>query len=264
MSAFFVYHTRTRPTGRLLARALGIESGYASRARRQISDGDVLIRWGTQEAIHAHITTINPTGALALASDKLRALSRFEEEGVPHPEFVIENMAPDGVWMGRKRHGFGGRDITVYENQTVLVDGPVPEFYTKFIPNEREYRIHVYNGEVIRVQRKYLDHPEQRRSEYIKNYQNGYRFRQPTRRLNTSRLEAATKAVAALGLTFGAVDLIVDHEGREYVLEVNTAPKCSPLTAGHYVDAITAHLRELGVEVTPNLDVLEALSGPSD
>lgn len=260
---FFVYHARTRPTGRLLARALGIEFGRATRASR-LGGGDVLIRWGTQEGVAGSWdTVINDPYALQFASDKLRALQKFEEHGVPHPAFGV---TPESTWeryLGRDRHGFGGRDIIVLPTGMGddLADS---DFYTKFIPNEREYRIHVYNGRVIRTQRKYLDHPEQRTSEYIKNHANGYRFRQPRRSLNDSRLNAAINATKALGLTFGAVDLIVDHDGREYVLEVNTAPKCSPLTARCYVNAMAAHLRELGVEVTPNLDVLEALSGTSE
>lgn len=91
---------------------------------------------------------------------------------------------------------------------------------------------------MIRVQGKYLDYPEQHTNPYIKNYAQGFRFRTPDRKLNASRITAATNAVAALGLLFGAVDLLIGEDGNEYVLEVNTAPKLAPLTCSQYVGAI--------------------------
>lgn len=109
------------------------------------------------------------------------------------------------------------------------------EFYTEYIPNTREYRVHVFRDEVIRVQGKYLDYPEQHKNSYIKNYAQGFRFRAPDRELISSRKEAAIAAVRALGLDFGAVDLLIGEDRKEYVLEVNTAPSCSPLTQAAYV-----------------------------
>ena len=73
---------------------------------------------------------------------------------------------------------------------------------------------------------------------YIKNVSNGYVFKTPKRGLNGSRHRAAIGAVSALGLDFGAVDLIVDANGKEYVLEVNTAPALSPMRVEKYVQAL--------------------------
>lgn len=127
------------------------------------------------------------------------------------------------------------------------------DFYTAYVPNRREYRIHVFQGEVIRVQGKYLDYPEQHTNEYIKNYGQGFRFRAPDRELNADRLEAARRAVDALGLDFGAVDLLVGVDRLCYVLEVNTAPACSPLTAQAYVRKFAEWL-----EVEPEYEALAA------
>ncbi|HEY6020337.1 MAG TPA: hypothetical protein VIY48_10650, partial [Candidatus Paceibacterota bacterium] len=139
-----------------------------------------------------------------------------------------------GVVLARRRRGFGGTDIQVCRHDPCVV----AEWYSGFIPNDREYRLHVVDGEVIRTQRKYLERPDQRHSDYIKNHANGYVFKTPQRPLRPSRLDAAVQAVSALGLDFGAVDLIVDPEGVEYVLEVNTAPACSPLTLSAYAEAL--------------------------
>jgi D-alanine-D-alanine ligase-like ATP-grasp enzyme len=44
-------------------------------------------------------------------------------------------------------------------------------------------------------------------------------------------------------LDFGAVDLVVDRDNKEYVLEVNTAPALSPLRLQHYAEALRKVLR---------------------
>lgn len=239
MSAFLLYHPKTSPTGRQLRDCLGIAGGTRVRG-----NPTSIIRWGTQrEPEHGGVNT---PSSLALASDKLRALTALAAAGVRVPEFTT--TAPSvGTWLGRLRHGYGGRDIALRASY------PAPpseeerayyqrDFYTKYIPNRREYRIHVFDGEVIRVQGKYLDFPDQHTVPQIKNYAQGFRFRTPERQLNSSRLTAATQSVEALGLVFGAVDLLVGEDGLEYVLEVNTAPKLAPLTCSQYAEAIRKYL----------------------
>ena len=256
MSAFLLYHRKTRPTGRKLAEVLGIPGGVEVRGNPSL-----VIRWGNQRGYYR---SINPSAAMALASDKLAAFRAWE--GVVNiPEFRTEGGECEGVWLGRKRHGFGGRDIQVFAQYTNLPrcghPGDANEFYTKVIPNEREYRIHVFNGEVIRVQRKYLDHPEQQRNEYVKNYANGYRFRTPRLQLRPERLDAAKLAVETLGLTWGAVDAVVGLDDRTYILEVNTAPKLAPLTMRQYAEAFKTLLADdHNIELNLNFNCLEGLN----
>lgn len=240
MSAFLLYHPKTSPTGRQLRDCLGIAGGTRVRG-----NPTSIIRWGTQrEPEHGGVNT---PSSLALASDKLRALTALAAAGVRVPEVRTEGgPIEEGTWLGRKRKGFGGTDIQVFAQYTHLptlniYPDPI-DFYSKYIPNRREYRIHVFDGEVIRVQGKYLDFPDQHTNPHIKNYAQGFRFRTPERQLNSSRLTAATQSVEALGLVFGAVDLLVGEDGLEYVLEVNTAPKLAPLTCSQYAEAIRKYL----------------------
>lgn len=258
MSAFLWYHRRSRPTGRKLAGVLGIPHGREPRA------ADVIIRWGNSTPLPAALrnSVVINTGVYN-AGDKLRAFDLLQAADVRIPDILrsAPTLDPNSnvVWLGRNRHGFGGTDIRIWRGGE-LPFGGMPEFWSKFIPNEREYRIHVCNGQAIRVQRKYLDFPADRRSEYIKNYANGYRFRSPARQLNSERTNAAIAAVDALGLDFGAVDCVVGSEdNRTYVLEVNTAPKLSPLTGQKYAEALKELLAEHGVGITLNYDALEAM-----
>jgi hypothetical protein len=235
MSAFILYHPRSGPTGRQLRDALGIPGGTRIRG-----NPDRIIRWGSQRFPEAGGE--NTPSSLALASDKLRTLRALQESGILVPEFRTDPPQPDpaSTWLGRRRKGYGGLDIDVVAANTFATNSR--DFWTRYVPNTREYRIHVFEERVIRVQGKYLDHPEQHTNPYIKNYAQGFRFRTPDKRLNSDRTEAAINAVSALGLLFGAVDLLIGEDRRAYVLEVNTAPKLAPLTCSQYAAAIRGYL----------------------
>jgi glutathione synthase/RimK-type ligase-like ATP-grasp enzyme len=255
---YFLYHKKSCKTGKILGTALGIRRGMGKTA----DQNGPLIRWGNAVAFSAE-TLLQQREAISLASNKLSALRAMQAAGVRVPEF---DMVPgDGVWLGRKRHGFGGGDIIPLRDGVCLSprgNTTDSEFYTKYISNTREYRLHVFRGEVIRVQGKYLDYPEQHTNEFIKNYGQGFRFRAPDRRLNSDRIEAAINAVEALRLDFGAVDLLIGTDRQAYVLEVNTAPKCSPLTARAYIEAIHGWLVEAGYSPPAiNYNALEGLRG---
>lgn len=256
---FFLYHRKSFRTGQVLARALGL--GRNEFGKNPLGGyPDVLIRWGNAQAHLGAQQTINAPEAINNASDKLRALRLMSEAGVRVPQFSTDPGEIDypAILLGRDRRGFGGRDIVVYPTINDWQHQP-HDFFTKYIEPHYEARIHVAFGEVIRVQKKYLDHAEDRTNEYIRNYANGYRFRSPRQALNGSRTRAAIEALSALGLDFGAVDLIVGTDRLEYVLEVNTAPKCSPLTGRAYIDAFSRRLGTLGQTVTPNYNELERL-----
>jgi glutathione synthase/RimK-type ligase-like ATP-grasp enzyme len=251
---FVLYHTRSRPTGRVIARMLDVPSGRENR--RGVSP---MIRWGSAIE-HRADTFLNQREAILRASNKLITLRKLQEAGVPVPPWSSSPTGMEqGVWFGRSFHGSQGRDIVVYQ------DG-VPrdvrhDFYTHYIPNTREYRVHVFRDKVIRVQGKYRDFPEQNTNVYVKNHEQGFRFRAPRMNLRSDRIEAALKAVAALGLDFGAVDLLIGEDRRTYVLEVNSAPRCSPRTASAYVAEFVRVIQaELGMELRPQYDALAVLA----
>lgn len=264
---YLVYHKRSAPTGMVLGRALGIDSGYGFPEYED--DPRIsypLIRWGSRVApqgSHERNSVINTILALQNASEKLTSLQIMREAGINVPDFDVDPRAlRDRVGypiMGRKHHHARGSDIILVLQERNL--RTVRDFYTQYIPTKREYRIHVAFGEVIRVQGKFLDVRSDDQA-HIRNHGSGYRFRAPRKRLHSDRLNAAVKAVAAHGLDFGAVDLIVSDDGKPYVLEVNTAPACSPITAGAYVAAFAS---KLNIPLDPNnLRVLHSLSNDEE
>lgn len=255
--SFFLYHRSSRPTGHVIAEALGFNHGENVPGHEQI---DALIRWGsrrTDNAYHGNVTrTVNRPDALGKASDKLGTLRVLRAAGVRVPDFSENPEDLSYPFLGRRTQHARGTDVVLCLQRGDIERRP-RDYYVQYIPTKREFRVHVVDGRVIRVQGKFLDRPEEAVA-WIRNYKHGYRFRAPRRNLNSSRLSAATNAVAALGLDFGAVDLLIGDDNLEYVLEVNTAPACSPITAKAYVDAFT---RMLSIPSTQlRLDALRRLS----
>lgn len=234
---YLLCHKKSRPTGRKIADALGMKSRFQSVSRTQ----PLAIRWGSAQ-FSGTASAIQSAEAIARAGNKLVSLQCFKRDGVPCPEFAMQCALPTTeVWFGRNTHGMCGTDIRVIEPGVMPAAGR-SDFYTKFIPNTREYRIHVFKEEILGVMGKYLDFPAEAGDGYIKNVAHGYRFRTPAKALHTNRGEAAIAAVKSLGLDFGAVDLIVGTDGNPYVLEVNTAPALAPLMFDKYVAAFKAAL----------------------
>lgn len=257
---YVLCHRRSRPTGRKLAAVFGLPA----RCRNPMLRDNIVIRWGTAQFPELS-SVIQPAESVAKAGNKLVALRIMQEAGVPVPAFSRDGADLEGTILGRRTNGFGGQDIVVYEDGEVNL-GPVGQhdFYTEYIPNRREYRIHVVGGEIVRVQRKYLDFPEQNNNPHVQNYAQGYRFRTPARTLNRDRLDAATGAVAALGLDFGAVDLLVGQDNNPYVLEVNTAPKLAPLTASQYARALVSLAADRGHALTIHDEAFAAFGGVNE
>lgn len=238
--SYLAYSNRSSKTGSLLASVLQIASGETPDS---CDDKNILIRWGSsasEQADEAFDKVFNRASAIASASDKMFALSAMREAGVRVPDFDTE---PEALIervgypvMGRNRNHARGTDIKLILQKKDYYYRS--HHYTEYIPTKREFRIHVVRGEVIRVQGKYMDIPSKKLA-HIRNYETGYRFRAPRQRLRQDRLDAAVKSVECLGLDFGAVDLIVADNDECYVLEVNTAPSCSPLTLGAYAVALS-------------------------
>lgn len=100
------------------------------------------------------------------------------------------------------------------------------DFFTQFIESDREFRVQVYRSAHLGTYEKVLKRPwELKRGSIGRNHRRGYGFELVKGELvPRAAVDEAIKAVRALGLDFGAVDIIHGMDGHHYVLEVNTAP----------------------------------------
>jgi glutathione synthase/RimK-type ligase-like ATP-grasp enzyme len=241
---------------RELARALGTIRVRANGTYRP-RNGHIIVNWGNSEsatwareyARTGHILDwINTTPAVGVAADKLRTFQRLSANlDIPLPRWATNRAQAEDWFREGERvkvvcrtllRASEGRGIVVAKNAEELVAAPL---YVKFFPKETEYRVHVFNGEVIDVAEKRLRNGERNRegrSPYIRSHANGWIFARENVRLSDAGRTAALQAISAIGLTFGAVDLAVNRRGEVVVFEVNTAPGIEGQTVTNYASAI--------------------------
>lgn len=231
-------------SARKLASALSSRRVYPDRNYRP-SRNHVVINWGNNtypEWGTSNTKVLNKPVNVAFATNKLETFQLFCIEGVPHPEWS-QSMLVAGGWIqeGYKVFcrttltGHSGRGIVIASTVDELVDAPL---YVKAVKKDKEYRVHVFNGRVIDFQLKRKKHGHEGGISGIWNHGNGWVYTREGVELPEQVKDASVRAVAALGLDFGAVDVCVSREGTVVVFEVNSAPGLHGTTLTKYVEAI--------------------------
>lgn len=192
--------------------------------------GDIVLNWGNGHHAVPHEVDLNKPGAVACAVHKVHTFKALEKAGVPCCEWTIygaQAMKWGKRFLGRDSYtGRGGEGITVYEPGATPIQH---KFYVKYFIKTREFRIHVLNGEAFWVQEKKKKLKEHGGGEdkYIRSHDRGWCFafkhldKEPCPELVK---EVAIKAIKAVGLDFGAVDIGWNKNGKVCVFEINTAP----------------------------------------
>ena len=131
-----------------------------------------------------------------------------------------------------------GKGIVIANTPKDVVKAPL---YVKYIKKQDEYRVHVFNGKVIDVQRKMRkkDVPDEEVNWQVRNHANGFIFGRDDVFAGDNLTNLCTSCINILSLDFGAVDVIYNkHEDKYYLLEVNTAPGLVGTTLEKYTQAI--------------------------
>ena len=233
-----LYHRTTSVTAQNLARALGI--GYTkSPGENEV----VAIRWGSSVE-HCNDIALNPPEAVELAADGLRSLEVLHESAVPSVQISRDPPEEDSVYpliaRGKINH-IAGNDIefvTCYEE--AINSGA--KYFTHYRKADKELRVHVFNGEPLRVFRKV---PRENDADMvIKTSEHGWGYHITNHKKYYHRAQSiAVKAVEALGLNSGGVDMGWNEEDREYfVFEVNSGPALNSVTLEHYAEKFREYL----------------------
>lgn len=185
---------------------------------------DIVINWGNSG--YLAYNTINRPEATTIASNKIKTFQALDRAGVNIPELSLHKdncqyLLADKIVVRHTVTGHSGEGIEIIPQGEELPEAPL---YTGFIRKKNEYRVIVVDGQVVDLKQKLLasDAPEDR-SRYIRNLANGWIFARDNLEYVEGLNEIGIEAVKALGLDFGAVDVISDREDNLYVLEVNTA-----------------------------------------
>lgn len=202
------------------------------------------INWGrsgeiTMEGMFGDERALNHN--ISCSTDKLEMRLCFIEHNVPTPtlfddyEDACEHIRHGGTVLARtrthtRRKGFW-RCNTHSELDTAILGGAVQfiEYITDVV---REYRVHIFRGTSIRLNQKQWTNTACTKYTTIPANKIDY----PAEVKAVRR--AAKDAVAAIGLDFGAVDVIVPADGQPLVCEVNAAPGLGGTTGMAYATAI--------------------------
>lgn len=206
-----VYSGKSRPSAEKIAQ----ESEDINISRT--SNGDV--NWGRARAN----TALNPD--ISKTTNKRLMRELFKEHGVPMPElYQVANPLWGGFRfpvVGRPDRHTKGRGLWKCYSQADIIRAvrgtrrkKAATHFMEYVEADREYRVHIFKGKSIRI------------SEKIFNEDRTYTTGKPGDIKLRKVREAAKLAVEAVGLDFGAVDVLARGPDNDqvWVLEVNSAP----------------------------------------
>lgn len=246
-------------SAKVLAEALDVKRLRRENSRFSNRHNDLIINWGctSYDESFPIYNMINPFDAVQRAVNKLHAfncLNRCDDVEIPeftvNPVIVREKLTgSDKVeWLARTHlRGSSGSGIVPIKGNAESI--PHAPLYVRYFSKTEEYRVHVMENEVFYVQKKRRRSGIERTEEVstVRNHDNGWVYctqrvdlvENPTTPKAIWVYSQAVAAVKALGLNFGAVDIIwSSRSDKGCVLEVNTACGLEGTTVEKYANAI--------------------------
>ena len=305
----YVYYSGpTDTTGKAIADALKAKHGNKKPATT--NDG-VCICWGckTKEGVNmGKLTVLNHPDKIRDNRNKFKTLQVLKAAKINVADFVDaggvmkELDKKNGTivlpLVGRTRYHQGGKGFW-----TCLTKGQVKkaidqgaQYFQNYLAVADEYRLHVFQGNVINAQRKTersnmaeafteqhaeriknnaaksgvkLDEKtmahvlgdigkrQENPDQIIKSNTRGWKFSQ-VKTVKPELQKIAIDAIKAVGLDFGAVDCCILEDNSVAIIEVNTGPGLSGSSFDAYITAFTAFLKPASKkEVAPKTTKVE-------
>ena len=233
-----------------LARALKVlRVGHYYNAKRS----DTIVNWGSSTPPHFRWMEqdLNKPHAIALASNKLNTFLEYRSKSFTHVPDWTTNPSEAQHWLDlglkvycrTKLSSHSGNGIIICNDSNKIVSAPL---YTLHSKHRDEYRVHIFKGEVLDVQKKKRKLGFTGSSSGIRNHSSGWIYARTDVAIPDMLCPIAIQAVELLGLDFGAVD--IGHkvnDNKFFVFEVNTAPGLEGSTLDKYSKAIYNYYRSL-------------------
>lgn len=195
---------------------------------------------------------INRPNAVHNACNKIQTYDLLSYYDVPTVEYTMDiglarEWIKEGPLLARtKLSSHSGSGVTYLSTDhpvNEVIDSEVVKFWTKYIGKSREFRVHCakINGVIspffIQEKKKRSGMEADKR---VRSYDNGWVFCHLDLEPIPSGVEqSCCRAVSALGLDFGAVDVIYSkRRDAHFVLEVNTAPGLDGTTLTKYSEVV--------------------------
>lgn len=223
------------------SRALSGKGMEAERTTDLAKQYDVLVRWGCSSArrCQAPLVEYNPADGISVAAHKYNAILAMARAGVPTPTVLNSEEAMDQEvfpLIGRRGVHYRGRGFWLcLQEQDVansIADGA--DYWTPFIPIEREWRVNVFVDDVADLSRSLCYEKMSPMGSsmsngkglplwpWVRNSRNGWTFRKDDEAPVEIR-NIAKAAARALGLNIAGVDVAYGN-GEYFAIEANTAP----------------------------------------
>lgn len=210
---------------------------------------DYVINWGcskewnwiNQTKKHGNVISVNKLEFFQQVSFWNEKCDPSEEVNIPEWTTDVEKARQMGTVLCRTTlNGHSGAGIILADYPEDIVNAPL---YVKYKKKRHEYRVHIFNGSVIDVTQKRKRKGAEHLDTKIRNHQNGWVYcRENIEEPHDLRAQAIN-AMSAVGLKFGAVDIIWNEkENKCYCLEVNCAPGIEGTTLQKYSDAFVQEI----------------------
>lgn len=214
----------------------------------------------------------NSVEAVKNSSNKLLMKTKFKENDIITPDWWVfsqnqfrkfNNDSPEAVTQIEllpfpliAKHIYGSRNSgntfikTLEALKAFMVDKNHSRYiYEKYFGAVREYRLHVNEQECFYACRKMLkrDTPEENR--WYRNDSNCVWIKEDNPLFNKPSswddiIKESIKALKAVGLDVGAVDVKVKESGTSFkILEINSAPSFGEITLQKYIEVIPEILK---------------------
>lgn len=176
--------------------------------------------------------------------NKVQQYAAFNASQVSCPKHTttVESLGELGrvIFARTLINSTGGKGIVEFEYRPGETPPRAP-LYTEYIPKKAEYRVHVFNGQVIDIQqkKKKREFNQDNRDTRVRNLANGYVYTREGIVAPPDLADLAIAAVRAVGYSYGAVDAIFnERRGSCFVLEVNSRPGLMGTTIDKYTNAL--------------------------
>jgi glutathione synthase/RimK-type ligase-like ATP-grasp enzyme len=244
MKYIYPYKTGLRSV-RELRRYSGIRSIKLQNSRFR-GPFKTVVNWGSSavpDIVLRDNWILNPPDAVSSSANKLTFMETMAWYGVVTPDWTTD-LAEAERWLANgstvmartKLRGHSGDGIVVCTPETGLTQAPL---YTKYIKSKQEWRVHVFNNNVLFTQRKVRKPDQEVVDWHVRSHSNGFMFQRHNEQEPEGLRDIAKEVVSSSGLDFGAVDIIWNQRFNQcYVLEVNTAPNLEGQSVEEYARAI--------------------------
>lgn len=232
-----------------LASQMQIKRLKRTNSKFRAKPTDVIVNWGIVTELPG-ANYVNSPSAVLVAANKLATLDTLVAAGIRVPYYSTTLPTSDQLYLARTTlHGHSGEGIVIGKPSEL----PSAPLYVKLIEQRTEYRAIVCAGQVVDFKEKRRkrpqsdDNPDGFDGEYndiVRNLSGGYIFARQNLAKPEGLDELAINTMDAIGLTYGAIDIIEDHSGNLFVLEVNTRFGLENTTVTLFGEALQGHINE--------------------